>query len=760
MMAVRHLEADEPTAAAPSLASAAPLCVDTPILLKGLLVVVVFNNLFKANVPKLKAMYSQVDMVFCSSEEVYDEPGFIHAPLINEGKLSYQCTIVAMQLFPFKSGYLTIGDDVLISFRRLLRLDPQSMWRERVQFNFSTNRPNQQGGEWALWSRLIPMGYQAAVAVEADPALASEYRNQLKSLGWQHTNADVFYFPSGVRDAFLSLAPIFLRHQVYFSNAVTTLMELISKQSSVPIGRLQGHSIWSQPDRLNWMKLLPEGADYYHPLKLSLFDADNYTQLRRVCSFVRGDAQEQSNAVGLEDVRHHGGPTEAPDTIPEQAYATHAADPGTMPRHGSATSGRLFEGGVTRKFTLASGVEPELRAPSSVQPIYPSSCVSEKWAVVTTIFEPSRAIEKVAALLGWCLVIVADKKTPDSSYTLLQQNERVVYVSVAAQQAMASRADRVGDFVKRLPWNHFARKNVGYLFAISHGAKLLFDFDDDNELKVAHPLPCDKNVVDCKSLRAMTAPTSETAEAGWLPTFNPYPLMGASTNTSWPRGFPLHQIKRQSAGWGAKLAQPAPPTKYIALEKIGVVQILADRDPDVDGIFRLTQKLPFYFSAPDKQASLLIPSGTYVPTNAQATLHTHNALWGALLPITVHGRVSDIWRGYATERIFKDLGLSIMFAAPRVDQIRNPHNSLADMSAEQDLYFKSGVLVDFLSKWTDDGPTLPGRMERLAIALYEREYIEVNDVVMQQQWIAALGEVGYQFPPVVAQFVSMNSSTA
>ena len=42
--------------------------------------------------------------------------------------------------------------------------------------------------------------------------------------------------------------------------------------------------------------------------------------------------------------------------------------------------------------------------------------------------------------------------------------------------------------------------------------------------------------------------------------------------------------------------------------------------------------------------------------------------------------------------------------------------------------------------------TRPGRMERLTIALYEREYIEVNDVVMQQQWTAALGEVGYQFP--------------
>ena len=71
---------------------------------------------------------------------------------------------------------------------------------------------------------------------------------------------------------------------------------------------------------------------------------------------------------------------------------------------------------------------------------------------------------------------------------------------------------------------------------------------------------------------------------------------------------------------------------------------------------------------------------------------------------------------------------------------------LADMSAEQDLYFKSGVLVSFLSEWTDDSKTLPERMQRLSIALYEREYIELADVTCQQQWIAALLNVGYIFP--------------
>jgi hypothetical protein len=39
------------------------------------------------------------------------------------------------------------------------------------------------------------------------------------------------------------------------------------------------------------------------------------------------------------------------------------------------------------------------------------------------------------------------------------------------------------DFVDGLPWNSFGRKNVGYLFAIARGAKVIWDFDDDNFLK-------------------------------------------------------------------------------------------------------------------------------------------------------------------------------------------------------------------------------------------------------------------------------------
>jgi hypothetical protein len=38
-------------------------------------------------------------------------------------------------------------------------------------------------------------------------------------------------------------------------------------------------------------------------------------------------------------------------------------------------------------------------------------------------------------------------------------------------------------FVQAMPWHSFGRKNVGYLFAIANGAKVIWDFDDDNMIK-------------------------------------------------------------------------------------------------------------------------------------------------------------------------------------------------------------------------------------------------------------------------------------
>lgn len=44
--------------------------------------------------------------------------------------------------------------------------------------------------------------------------------------------------------------------------------------------------------------------------------------------------------------------------------------------------------------------------------------------------------------------------------------EGVIYLTPADQEALPYRV------ISLLPWNHFGRKNVGYLYAVHHGAKV------------------------------------------------------------------------------------------------------------------------------------------------------------------------------------------------------------------------------------------------------------------------------------------------
>ena len=110
--------------------------------------------------------------------------------------------------------------------------------------------------------------------------------------------------------------------------------------------------------------------------------------------------------------------------------------------------------------------------------------------------------------------------------------------------------------------------------------------------------------------------------------FNHHPIMGASISNSWARGFPLDLLQDRSTQ-----GDIAYQTDIPFLEKIGVIQYLADVDPDVDAIHRLTKPLPMSFN--NTGPPMLVPSHAYNPYNAQATIHAKNAFWALLLPSTV-----------------------------------------------------------------------------------------------------------------------------
>ena len=146
----------------------------------------------------------------------------------------------------------------------------------------------------------------------------------------------------------------------------------------------------------------------------------------------------------------------------------------------SAATGHTFSGEQVRNFPAEqfkfASFDPSKQNHKSTK--MEPSC--ERWGVMTTIFEPSEALRRWVRVEGWCLVIVGDKKTPKNyktGWTYGEGNDAVIYLSPEEQEALNLK------FVDTLPWNNFGRKNIGYLYAIMHGATVIWDFDDDNMLK-------------------------------------------------------------------------------------------------------------------------------------------------------------------------------------------------------------------------------------------------------------------------------------
>lgn len=556
------------------------------------------------------------------------------------------------------------------------------------------------------------------------------------------------------------------------------------------------------------------------------------------CAAAGGYAAGGRQSAGLACAAQGGVPL---DCVGGSSVCSAAAVAAALNIGSEGTSGQLWRPVVMRRFQGGAralnrtDVRLRLRGAGAAP-----GRTCERWAVITTIFAPTRLVRQLVALGDWCVVVVGDLKAQSEASYLRSLNLsaaarlRLTYLDAAAQRRLNYR------ITAKLPWNHFGRKNVGFLFALQHGATVVYDTDDDNELLSTSAGDDggsgsgdggdDGDGGNVGSLSEWadlwTAAPQQRAAAGsgtrgagaersLLPeldscaaTVNPYPAFGVRwegaggrAHFAWPRGFPLESLRscdaqprrRRRAGaavdaraHGAGGSQAAGGgSGGVSLRSVGVVQSLANHDPDVDAIYRLSSHLPLEFARPSPKRGILsrvlgtresaspflagaalgllaaeaegapfaLPVGTMAPFNAQATLWARPALWGLLLPITVHGRVSDIWRGYIAQRLFWLIGQRLAFAPPWVRQLRNPHSYLADFQSEEPLYLRAGPLVRWLAAWQPSARAygagadgLPVAVQELSVSLYEIGVLELADVELQAAWLADLRELGYEFP--------------
>jgi len=281
--------------------------------------------------------------------------------------------------------------------------------------------------------------------------------------------------------------------------------------------------------------------------------------------------------------------------------------------------------------------------------------------ILTSINPPTAAVKQFAALADWDVLVIGDLKTPRDWHC-----PAVRFVSADQQQELPFK------IVPALPWNHYARKMIGYLLAAREGAALLAESDDDNlpednwqfpELEGCYDqVPEGRDIVNIYSL------------------FTSQPI--------WPRGLPLTRITAPES-----ILDPTTLTPQSA--RIGIWQALADDDPDVDAIYRLTSNTPCQFT---RRAPVVLPSHTFSPFNSQNTAFRRELLPLMYLPAFVNFRVTDILRGYVAQPILWAAGYRLGFLGPTVRQARNAHDLQADFASELPLYTDVERIITLVSE--------------------------------------------------------------
>lgn len=283
-----------------------------------------------------------------------------------------------------------------------------------------------------------------------------------------------------------------------------------------------------------------------------------------------------------------------------------------------------------------------------------------KYSVITTIQSPTPAVAALVSAgrqFGMQLISIGDRKSPPAEWPAGSE-----FLSLDQQHRLKF---RLGEL---LPTDHYGRKNLGYLLAISRGAELIFDTDDDNSpLSIWRPrtLRCEARPITC---------------SGWVNVYRYF-----SSQLIWPRGFPLdhlHKNEGREDVVGELLTVQSP-----------IQQGLVNGAPDVDAVWRLILNESFQF---DDYASAWLAPGSWCPFNSQSTWWFPQAFSLLYLPSHVSFRMTDIWRSFVAQRCLWEIGLGIAFHSAESLQDRNVHNLMNDFKQEVPGYLENARIAEIL----------------------------------------------------------------
>lgn len=314
----------------------------------------------------------------------------------------------------------------------------------------------------------------------------------------------------------------------------------------------------------------------------------------------------------------------------------------------------------------------------------------DKCVIITTINKPTETILKHINNKKYDVIVVGDNKTPDDYKKL-----NCIYLDIPSQKKLFPKLSEL------LPYNHYCRKNVGYLYAIKKGYKIIYETDDDN-------IPYDNfdSILEHKNIQMITEQNNV-----WINIFKYF------TNNAyiWPRGYPLSLLKN-NPNYLIKNTDKTPC----------IINGLVENDPDVDALFRIICNHQASIKW-DKNKCVLINNKNMCVFNTQNTFWLNPELFICLLiPCSVSFRYCDILRGIINNIILKKTNNYMMYSSPNVIQNRNEHSLISDFKSEYEMYIHNENILNFIEN--DIGNITS--VKQLLLLIYNN--LLVNNVIKQK----------------------------
>jgi hypothetical protein len=321
------------------------------------------------------------------------------------------------------------------------------------------------------------------------------------------------------------------------------------------------------------------------------------------------------------------------------------------------------------------------------------------------------------------MVVISINNKIDKKWKELDYSNKLVYISLREQM-------RLGYHIsKYLSFNSYARKNIGYLYAIQHGAKEIFEIDEDiviSDLKSSNFNISNHNIYYAKRNDSRM--------------INPYFHFGQ--RNIWPRGFRLSDIGHQHHNMFYTL------NGNNLLLKPLIYQGLINGAPDTDSIYLKTMP-SFEFNFSITEPFIYFP-GNFIPINSKNTKYIYDIFPFLALFSTISENFSDILRGYIVQYFAWRNNGCVAFHSSKNYRLRSNISQNYIFMEEKNLFYKLDKYLFILNTNINSNSKMNDvdNLYSIIESLINFGFLGEKDLKIYKAYIDDLSNIGYIYSSI------------